>query len=55
MEAQCERQKQRQIERVKDTTQQINALSESVRLGNDATANMVRTELNTALSKAVVG
>lgn len=47
--------RQRNIERTKDTSAQITALGEAVRVGNDATANMVRTEVNTAIATAVVG
>ncbi|KAF4519871.1 hypothetical protein B566_EDAN005209 [Ephemera danica] len=55
VEAQCEKQRLRQVEKSKDVSQQINALSESVRLGHDSTANMVRSEINAAIAKSVLG
>ncbi|CAB3373323.1 Hypothetical predicted protein [Cloeon dipterum] len=50
VEAQLEKQRMRNHEKSRETNSQIAALGESVRLGNDTTAAMVRTELHTALS-----
>ncbi|XP_059473067.1 enhancer of mRNA-decapping protein 4 isoform X2 [Neocloeon triangulifer] len=50
VEAQLEKQRLRHQEKTRETNSQLAALSDSVRIGHDATAAMVRTELHTALS-----
>jgi len=54
VEAQLEKQRLRQQERTRETNTQIAALGDSFRIGHDATAAMVRTELHTTMSNAIM-